>query len=75
LAELQHTNPTPDVPEAEWLSAYKALIQQNLHATPKGYDLKQKILDHFGEQHREWRECERLIRLQAIKAKLPPSNQ
>lgn len=74
LAELQHTNPTPDVPEAKWLSAYKALIQQNVHATPKGYELKQKILDHFGDQHREWRECERLIRLQAIKAKLPPSN-
>lgn len=75
LAELQYTNPTPDVPEARWLSEYKALIQQSLHATPKGYDLKKKILDHFGDHHREWRECERLIRLQAIKAKLPPSNQ
>ncbi|MBT13720.1 MAG: ATP-binding protein [Oceanospirillaceae bacterium] len=74
LAKLQHTNPTPDVPEAKWVSAYKALIQQNAHTTPKGYDLKKKILDHFGDQHREWRECERLIRLQAMKAKLPPSN-
>jgi predicted ATP-binding protein involved in virulence len=71
LAELQNTNPTPDVPEAKWLSEYKALIVQYLQHSPDGEALKQKILDHFGDQHPEWREIERLVRLQAIKAKIP----
>ncbi len=72
LAELQHTNPVPDVPESRWLSEYKALIVQNLSDSMEGENLKQKILDHFGSNHPEWRECERLIRLQTMKARLPP---
>lgn len=71
LAQLQYTNPTPDVPEAKWLSEYKALIVQDVQDSPEGQILKQKILAHFGDQHPEWREIQRLIRLQAIKAKIP----
>lgn len=74
LAELQYTNPTPDVPEAKWLSEYKALIVQDAQESLEGQGLKQKILNHFGDQHPEWREIQRLIRLQAIKAKIPRTN-
>ncbi|MFL0805663.1 MAG: AAA family ATPase [Oceanobacter sp.] len=74
LAELQHTNPTPDVPEAKWLSDYKALIVQDVQNSSEGQILKQKILDHFGDQHPEWREIQSLIRLQAIKSKIPKQN-
>lgn len=75
LAELQYTNPTPDVPEAKWLSEYKALIVQGAQESPEGKRLKQKLLGHFGDQHPEWSEIQRLVRLQAIKAKIPRTNQ
>ena len=70
MAELQAVDPVPDVEEAQWLTQYQALIIENQHETKDGAILKGKILDHFGEDHHEWLECERLIRLQAMKAKL-----
>ena len=70
MAELQAVDPVPDVEEAQWLTQYQALIIENQHETKDGAILKGKILDHFGEDHHEWLECERLIRLQAMKARL-----
>ena len=71
MAELQGVDPVPDVEQADWLTQYKKLITQNEHDTEKGEELKEKILEHFGKNHHEWLECERLIRLQKMKAMLP----
>lgn len=70
MASLMETDPIPDVAEAKWLSEYKSLIQQNLYETEKAKELRQKLNKHFGEQHQEIFECERLIRLTKIKGKL-----
>lgn len=72
MADLQLVDPVPDVEEAHWLTEYKMLINQSEHENSEGVALKEKILKHFGETHQEWLECERLIRLQAMKAKLLP---
>ncbi len=71
MADLQLVDPVPDVEEAHWLTRYKQLINQSEHVSDHGTALKEKILKHFGENHQEWLECERLIRLHAMKAKLP----
>lgn len=75
MADLQLVDPVPDVEEAHWLTQYKQLISQSEHENGQGKTLKEKIIKHFGETHQEWLECERLIRLQAMKAKLPKRNQ
>lgn len=74
MAELQGVDPTPNVEEARWLVDFKRLIDQNEHSGSDGQALKKKILKHFGEIHSEWHECERLIRLQVMKSKLPKRN-
>jgi predicted ATP-binding protein involved in virulence len=74
MAELQGVDPIPDVEQARWLTQFKQLILQGDQDSENGKTLKQKILKHFGEDHQEWNECKRLIRLQAMKAKLPKRN-
>ncbi|MGV0035141.1 MAG: AAA family ATPase [Candidatus Azotimanducaceae bacterium WSBS_2022_MAG_OTU7] len=75
MAELQGVDPVPSVEEAHWLTQYKQLITQGDQGSNDGQRLKNKILDHFGENHQEWLECERLIRLQSMKSKLPKRNR
>jgi len=74
LANLMGVDPVPDVAESRWLSDYKALIQTGKHESEKGLDLRQKLIAHFGEAHQAILECDRLVRLQAMKAKLATSN-
>ncbi|WP_444935853.1 AAA family ATPase [Microbulbifer sp. JMSA004] len=71
MAELQGVDPVPDVEQARWLTEYKALIVESNLDSEKAKGLKNRIIDHFGENHHEWLECERLRRLQVMKAKLP----
>lgn len=71
MADLQLVDTVPDVEEAHWLTQYKTLIAQGEHENDEGTELKGKIIQHFGETHHEWLECQRLIRLQAMKLKLP----
>lgn len=71
LAEIMGVNPIPDLPEARALSAYHALIQQNLHQGDEGLRLREQLNQHFGSDHPVIRECERMIRLQGFKQKLP----
>lgn len=71
LATIMGVNPVPDVPEARQLSAYHALIQQNLHASPEGLRLRAALVAHFSADHPAMQDCDRLIRLQAFKQKLP----
>lgn len=71
LATIMGVDPIPDVPEARQLAEFHALIQQNLHNTPAGQALRQTLDAHFGADHPVMRECDRLIRLQAFKLRLP----
>lgn len=71
LAAIMGVDPIPDVAEARQLAEYQALIQQNLHVSEAGQALRQALDAHFGPDHPVMRECERLIRLQAFKQKLP----
>ncbi len=71
LARNMGVDPIPHVPEAIWVSGYHALIQQNLHEQPEGRALRGKLEAHFGTEHPVIRECDRLVRLQGIKQRLP----
>lgn len=71
LAEIMGVDPIPDVPEARDLSAYHGLIQQNLHESDDGQALRHKLDAHFGPDHPVMLDCNRMIRLQAFKQKLP----
>jgi predicted ATP-binding protein involved in virulence len=73
MAELQGTDPVPGVEEAQWLKDYKRIVISSQHSaeTDSVKDaLEARILAHFGAQHPEWLECQRLERLQEMKAKL-----
>lgn len=71
LAQIMGVDPIPDVPEAKMLSKYHALIQQNLHEAEDGVALRTQLETHFGTNHPVMRECDRMIRLQVFKQKLP----
>ncbi|HGP1236236.1 AAA family ATPase [Pseudomonas aeruginosa] len=71
LARIMGVDPIPNVPEAQWVSDYQALIQQNLHQETEGQVLRKKLEEHFGAQHPVIRECDRMVRLQSFKQRLP----
>lgn len=71
LADVMGIDPVPDVEPARQLSRYLALIQQNLHEQPEGRQLRAELDRHFGPDHPKMLDCDRLIRLQAFKRKLP----
>jgi predicted ATP-binding protein involved in virulence len=72
LASAMATDPVPDVRESAWLRQYRALIQHGLQDSVDGLELRGKLLGHFGDRHPEILDCERMIRLEAFKRKLPP---
>jgi len=74
MAQLQGVDPIPRVEQAKWVSQYKQLITQGDYTNETANQLKEKIVNHFGKDHHEWLECERLIRLQIMKSKLPKRN-
>lgn len=71
LANVMGIDPVPDVEPARQLSRYLALIQQNLHEEPEGKELRKELDAHFGFDHPKMLDCDRLIRLQAFRRKLP----
>jgi predicted ATP-binding protein involved in virulence len=75
LAEVMGIDPVPDVEEARDLHCYHALIQQNLHETPDGIKLRDKLTRHFGAEHPAMLECDRLIRWHGFKRKLPARSE
>jgi len=73
MAELQGIDAIPGVEEAQWLQSYKAIITSNQLTSEqerKKHALMNNIIAHFGEEHPEWLECQRLERLQEMKSKL-----
>lgn len=71
LARIMSVDPVPDVPEARMLADYQALIQQNRQHSDDGKSLHEQLVQHFGADHPVMRECDRLIRLQGFKQRLP----
>lgn len=71
LAAIMGVDPIPDVLEARQLAQYHALIQQNLHTATEGLALRGELDLHFGKDHPVMLDCNRMIRLQAFKQKLP----
>lgn len=71
LAAIMGVDPIPDVPQARQLAEFHTLIQQNLHESAEGQTLRQALDAHFGADHPVMRECNRMIRLQAFKLRLP----
>ncbi|OEZ55444.1 AAA family ATPase [Duganella sp. HH105] len=71
LAEIMGVDPVPDVPESRMLAEYHALIQQNLHEESLARKLRVKLDAHFGPSHPLMLECDRMIRLQGFKQRLP----
>lgn len=75
LARIMNVDPVPAVPEAQMLADYQALIQQNLHDSDDGQALRTQLVKHFGAEHPVMRECDRLIRLQGFKQRLPRTSR
>ena len=70
LAEIMDTDPVPDLEQSQWLSDYKALIEQGLNDTSEAKELREKLVDHFGAHHPLLLDCDRMIRLQSFRATL-----
>ena len=76
LNDVMDVNPIPDVPEAQWLKDYIALIETGRHGFEEGSALRSKLVDLYGEQHPTIVDCDRLIRFQSFKrSKQPPAGQ
>jgi predicted ATP-binding protein involved in virulence len=71
LASVMRIDPVPPVVEAKELSRYRQLIQLREEDTDEGQSLRQRLDAHFGRTHPLMLECDRLIRLERFKAKLP----
>ena len=71
LARIMEVDPIPNVTEARWVSDFHALIQQGLHESEEGRMLRLRLDEHFGAGHPVMRECDRLIRLQSYKSRMP----
>jgi predicted ATP-binding protein involved in virulence len=69
LAYVMDIDPTPDNEPAQKMSEYMGLIQQNLHETAQGQELRSYLDEHFGSQHPNMLDCHRLIRLETFKRK------
>lgn len=67
LAAIMGVDPVPKVPEAKWLSDYRALIEEGQQDEEAATSLKERLLEHFGQQHPLMLECDRLIRFSQFK--------
>lgn len=70
LARIMGIDPVPDVEEARWLSDYRKLIEQGKYIQGDAIELREKLKAHFGPEHPELLECDRLIRLMEMKRKI-----
>ncbi|WP_018870815.1 AAA family ATPase [Thioalkalivibrio sp. ALgr3] len=70
LARIMGIDPVPDVVPARKLAAYRQAIEEGRQDTPEARALRDELLGHFGEQHPEMLECERLQRFQEMKRRM-----
>lgn len=67
LAEIMGVDPEPKVPEAQWLSDYRAMIEDGRADSGEAVALNERLLRHFGPQHPVMLECDRLKRFDQFK--------
>ncbi len=67
MAHVMGSDPVPNVKEAVWLSEYKKLIQTRKHLSNEAQALRERLDQHFGRNHQEILECDRLIRLEKMR--------
>jgi len=70
LEQIMGTFSTPPVPEANWLSDYSVMVEENLWESEKGKKLFKKIDNHFGTEHPEVVKIKGDIRTQEFKLKV-----
>jgi predicted ATP-binding protein involved in virulence len=71
LAQLQGVNSVPPLSIVRDLSTYTALIQQGQGESDEAKRLRTLLDAHFGADHPLIVECDRLLRYQAFKVRLP----
>lgn len=70
LAEIMYRDPVPDLPASRLLSQYKTLIEVDDIDSAMAKQIRSDLTQHFGENHPEMNECDRLIRLRAFKKRI-----
>jgi predicted ATP-binding protein involved in virulence len=68
-------DPVPQLEEAQWLSDYRALIEDGSAESEDARLLRSKLVSHFGESHPLLLECNRLIRFQSFRLKRDRSEE
>lgn len=71
LAQIQGVSPVPPLSIARDLSTYTALIQQGQSESDEAKRLRTLLDAHFGADHPLILECDRLLRYQVFKVRLP----
>ncbi|MBL8619240.1 MAG: AAA family ATPase [Deltaproteobacteria bacterium] len=71
LASVMHVDPAPDIPIRKTLADYRALIQDRSHDSPEGLALRAALDAHYGLQHPEILDLDRLIRFRRALAPRP----
>lgn len=75
LAKVMSVDPVPAVPESQWLTDYRALVQSNNHRSTNGRTLWERLTNHFGVEHPVLEEIAVLQRLQEFKVAHGLSNR
>ncbi len=71
LAVIMGIDPIAQVPEAQWVSRYQALIADGKVESDEAKALRVKLLEHFGAGHPVMINSDRLARFQAYKLRQP----
>ncbi|EGU6975375.1 AAA family ATPase, partial [Vibrio parahaemolyticus] len=69
LEQIMGTFSVPPVPEANWLSDYSVMIEENIWKSDEGVKLFDEIVQHFGSDHPEVVKIKGDIRTQEFKLK------
>jgi len=74
LADAMGVSAIPPVEEAQWLSAYRALVQSSNEDSEAAHVLRERILEHYGREHPVMEDVKVLHRLQEFRRvkRLPP---
>jgi predicted ATP-binding protein involved in virulence len=75
MNDVMGVNQVPPVPEAEWRDDYTALIENGVHDTEEGQQVRAKLVARYGEQHSIILDFDRLIRFQAFKRRKPQPSE
>lgn len=67
LARVMGIDPVPEVAPARDLAEFRALVEQGRDEAPHGRELWDRLLAHFGPDHPELLDCERLKRFRQFK--------